>query len=354
MLRRLAPSLHPFLTAAILLTLPIFPAGAQFKPLKPNPADAVGEKPPSHADSRDAVITDSGAVISMDVEVVNVFASVRDRSGRYVNTLSKDDFELKEDGKPQEIKYFAAESNLPLTLGIIFDVSVSQENLIDEEKRSAKAFIRSVVGDKDLAFVISFGPDSRLEQDLTASKSLLEKAIDRLEIRGGVYSPVTPGTIPTGTPRGTVLYDAVYVAAKEMLRNPVGRKAIILLTDGVDQGSKVKIEDALREAQLSDVVIFSIFHFDPLFQAFMRGTADYDLGKMSKETGGTLFKPKRNQPLSEFFDEIQAQLRNQYSLGYTPNNPKQGNDYHKIDLAVNQKGLKVQTRKGYYSHKAAD
>lgn len=329
------------------------PAGAQFKPLKPGPAETANGTPPP-AGTRDAVITDSGAVISMDVEVVNVFASVRDKNGRYVNTLTKDDFALKEDGALQQIKYFAAESDLPLTLGIIFDVSVSQENLIDEEKRSAKAFIHSVIGDKDLAFVISFGPDSRLEQDLTSSKSLLEKAIDRLEVRGGVYSPVTPGTIPSGTPRGTVLYDSVYVASKEMLRNPVGRKAIILLTDGVDQGSKVKMDEALREAQLSDVVIYSIFHFDPMFQAFMRGTADYDLGKMTKETGGMLFKPKRKQPLSVFFDEIQAQLRNQYSLGYTPVNQKTGSDYHKIDLAVNSKGLKVLTRKGYYSHKDVD
>lgn len=342
------------LSAAVILSLFASLTMAQFKPLKPDPAESANGKAPPKAGGPDAVITDSGAIISMDVEVVNVFASVRDKNGRFINNLTKDDFVLKEDGTQQEIKYFASESNLPLTLGIIFDVSVSQENLIEEEKRSAKAFINSVVGDKDLAFVISFGPDSRLEQDLTSSKSLLSKSIDRLEVRGGVYAPVTPGTIPSGTPRGTVLYDSVYVASKDMLRTPVGRKAIILLTDGVDQGSKVQIEEALREAQLSDVVIYSIFHFDPTFQAFMRGTADYDLGKMAKETGGTLFKPKRNQGLSTFFDEIQEQLRNQYSIGYTPNNPKGDRDYHKIDLETKPKGLKVQTRKGYYSAKSAN
>lgn len=110
----------------------------------------------------------------------------------------------------------------------------------------------------------------------------------------------------------------------------------------------------MREAQLSDVVIYSIFHFDPSFQPFMRGTADYDLGKMSKETGGTLFKPKRNQPLSVFFDEIQEQLRNQYSIGYTPTNQKADRSYHKIDLEAKPNGLKVQTRKGYYSEKSAN
>ncbi|MCC6265488.1 MAG: VWA domain-containing protein [Bryobacterales bacterium] len=340
--------------AAVILSLSAPLAFAQFKPLKPNPVETAKGKVPPPADSPGAVITDSGAIISMDVEVVNVFASVRDKQGRFINNLTKDDFVLKEDGALQEIKYFASESNLPLTLGIIFDVSVSQENLIEEEKRSAKAFIESVVGEKDLAFVISFGPDSRLEQDLTSSKSLLSKAIDKMEVRGGVYSPVTPGTNPNGTPRGTVLYDSVYVAARDMLRNTVGRKAIILLTDGVDQGSKVEIEEALREAQLSDVVIYSILHFDPTFQPFMRGTADYDLGKMSKETGGTLFKPKRNQPLTVFFDEIQQQLRNQYSIGYTPVNQKTDRSYHKIDLDVKPNGLKVQTRRGYYSEKSAN
>jgi VWFA-related protein len=341
--------------AALGLALAAPLAFSQFKPLKPNPAEVAKGKVPPPADGPDAVITDSGAVISLDVQVVNVFASVRDKSGRYINTLTKDDFVLKEDGKVQEIKYFASESNLPLTLGIIFDVSVSQENLIDEEKRSAKAFIDSVITEKDLAFVVSFGPDSRLEQDLTSSHKLLSRAIDRLEIRGGVYGPVTPGTNPTSTPRGTVLYDAVYVAARDMLRTPVGRKAIILLTDGLDQGSKVKIDEALREAQLSDVVVYSILHYDAGFHGpFGRGTADYDLGKMAKETGGTLFKPKRNQSLSSIFDEIQEQLRNQYSLGYTPTNSATDGSYRKIDLDVKPKGLKVQTRNGYYAVKKDD
>lgn len=340
------------LFAAFCLALFATAAFAQFKPLNPSPAEVAKGKVPPPADGPDAVITDSGAVISLDVQVVNVFASVRDKKGRYINTLAKDDFILKEDGKAQDIKYFTSESNLPLTLGIIFDVSVSQENLLDEEKRSAKAFVDSVITEKDLAFVISFGPDSRLEQDLTSSHRMLAKAIGDLEIRGGVYSPVTPGTNPTSTPRGTVLYDAVYVAAKDMLRTPVGRKAIILITDGLDQGSKVKIDEALREAQLSDVVVYSILHYDSSFHGpFGRGTADYDLGKMAKETGGTLFKPKRNESLHGIFGEIQEQLRNQYSIGYTPTNPATDGSYRKIDLNTKTKGLKVQTRNGYYAVK---
>lgn len=343
---------HFYWTVPLLLVVSAAIAAAQFKPLNPNPAEVARGKVPPPADSPDAVITDSGAVISLDVQVVNVFASVRDKNGRYISNLKKDDFELKEDGKEQQIKYFASESNLPLTLGIIFDVSVSQENLIDEEKRSAQAFVQSVIGEKDLAFVISFGPDVRLEQDLTSSKTRLARSIKDLEVRGAAYSPMTPGTIPSGTPRGTVLYDAVYLAAKDVLRPTVGRKALILITDGLDQGSRVDIDEALREAQLSDTVVFSILHYDSGFHGpFGRGTADYDLGKMAKETGGTLFKPKRNGGLNSIFDEIQDHLRNQYSIGYTPENSEQDGEYRKIELDAKQRGLKVQTRRGYYAVK---
>ncbi|MCW5962918.1 MAG: VWA domain-containing protein [Bryobacterales bacterium] len=324
-------------------------AYSQFKPLKPNPADRA--KPPA-SEAQDAIITDSGAIISMDVQVVNILASVRDRKGKFVSDLSKENFVLKEDGKPQEIRYFSAEANLPLTLGLIIDVSVSQENLIEEEKRSAQAFIEHVIDDNDLAFVITFGPDTRLEQDLTSSRRLLTKSLQNVQVRGAAYSPVTPGTNPNSVPRGTVLFDAVYLAANEILRPTVGRKALVLITDGIDQGSKVDINAALREAQLSDVVVYSILHYDMGFYGpFSLGTADYDLGKMARETGGTLFKPKRNQPLSEIFQAIQDELRNQYSIGYTPTNSNQDGSFRQIDLSTAQKGLKVQTRRGYYAVK---
>jgi len=338
-----------FLLVPVFLTLAQV-STAQFKPLKPNPADRAATLPP--AQSRDAIVSDSGAIISMDVQVVNILASVRDKKGRFIPNLTKEDFQIKESGKLQEIRYFSSESNLPLTLGLIIDVSVSQENLIEEEKRSAQAFIEQVIDENDLAFVISFGPDTRLEQDLTSSRRSLTKSLNNIQIRGASYSPVTPGTNPTSTPRGTVLFDAVYLAAKEMLRPAVGRKAIVLITDGIDQGSKVDINVALREAHLSDVVVYSILHYDMSFYGpFGLGTADYDLGKMAKETGGTLFKPKRNQPLSEIFGDIQNELRNQYSIGYTPTDSSQDGSFRQIELKTSQKGMKVQTRKGYYAVK---
>lgn len=337
------------LAAAILLGMAgIGVSSAQWKPLKPNPADRA--KQSESTGPAEAIITDSGAIISLDVQVVNLLASVRGKGGRYVRDLTKDDFVLKEDGKQQEIRYFSAESNLPLTLGVLVDVSVSQEGLIDEERRAAKAFIDEVIDDNDLAFVISFGPDVRLEQDLTSSRRLLARSLDGIRIRGASYSPVTPGTNPTSTPRGTVLFDAVYLAAKDMLRPVTGRKAIILITDGIDQGSKVDIKEALRAAHLSDVVVYSILHYDMGFYGpFSQGTADYDLGKMATETGGTLFKPKRNQPLSQIFQAIQDELRNQYSIGYTPTNPEQDGRFRSINLSTKQRGLRVQARKGYYA-----
>jgi VWFA-related protein len=325
-------------------------AQAQFRPLKPNPADRANRPPTNPEEVSEAIVTDSGAIISMDVRVVNVLASVRDRKGRYIRDLKREDFGLREDKQPQEIRYFSADAELPLTVGIIIDVSVSQDALLEEEKRSARAFIDHMIREQDLAFVISFGPDTRLEQDLTSSKSRLAKALGDLHIRGGSYSPVTPGTNPNSTPRGTVMFDAVYLAAKEVLRPAVGRKAIILITDGIDQGSKVEIEEALREAHVSDVVIYSILHYDMGFYGpFGLGTADYDLGKLCKDTGGTLFKPKRGQSLSEIFDEIEEELRNQYSIGYTPANLEQDGSFREIDLRVKKRGLRVQTRKGYYA-----
>jgi len=342
-----------FLIAASLLMLAgIGLAAPQWKPLKPNPADSAKTTPPAGPDGQEPIVTDSGAIISMDVQIVNVLASVRDKSGRFIPNLKKEDFIVKEDGKQQDIRYFTAESNLPLTLGLIIDVSVSQDALIDEERRSAQKFIEEVIDEKDLAFVISFGPDTRLEQDLTSSQRLLSKSLEKLQTRGAAYVPLNTGTNPNATPRGTVLYDAVYLAAKDMLRPVTGRKAIILITDGLDQGSKVDIKEALREAHLSDVVVYSILHYDASFHGpFGRGTADYDLGKMAKETGGTLFKPKRGQPLSEIFQAIQDELRNQYSIGYTPTNPAHDNTFREINVSTTAKGTKVQTRRGYYASK---
>lgn len=289
-------------------------------------------------------------VIKVEVDVVNVYFTVRDAKGRLISDLGKDDFEIYEDGKRQQIRYFSRESDLPLTLGLLVDVSRSQERLIESEKRAAEQFFARVLRKQDLAFLISFGPDVQLEQDLTGSQRLLRAALERLRVRSdptGLY----PGPVPTVTrPRGTVLFDAVYLAAREKLAREVGRKAMVLITDGVDMGSRVKLADAVEAAQKADAIIYSIYFFDPgAYRGFWVGPGDRDLKAMSEETGGRLFRVSRKKTLEEIFDEIQQELRSQYSLGYTPANPARDGGFRRIEIRARGKDLRVQARKGYYA-----
>ncbi|MCS7314486.1 MAG: VWA domain-containing protein [Bryobacterales bacterium] len=288
--------------------------------------------------------------IRVDVDVVNVYCTVRDSKGRLVSELAKEDFELYEDGKRQQIRYFSRESNLPLTLGLLVDVSRSQERLIEAEKRAAEQFFARVLRRQDLAFLISFGPDVQLEQDLTNSQRLLRAALERLRVRAdptGLY----PGPVPTvAKPRGTVLFDAVYLAAQEKLAREVGRKALVLVTDGVDMGSRVKLADAIEAAHKADAIIYSVHFFDPgAYRGFWVSPGDRELKTMSEETGGRLFRVSRSRTLEAIFDEIEQELRSQYSLGYTPSNPARDGKFRRIEIRTRNKDLRVQARKGYYA-----
>ena len=201
--------------------------------------------------------------IKVDVDMVNILTSVRDKRGALIPNLQKEDFTILEDGKPQTIKYFTKETDLPLTIGLLVDVSGSQRNLIDIERSAASQFFREVLRKKDLAFLISFGEEAELLQDYTGSPRLLTDGLGQLRPSSGV-SGIHPGPVPTiGGPRGTVLYDAVYLAANEKLKGEVGRKVIVLITDGVDQGSRLSRNQAIEAAQKSDAVIYSIDYSDP-------------------------------------------------------------------------------------------
>ena len=205
------------------------------------------------------------APIRVDVDVVNILASVRDKRGALVANLEKQDFTVLEDGKPQTIKYFTRETDLPLTIGLLVDVSRSQENLIGIERSAASQFFAQVLRKKDVAFLISFGEESELLQDYTQSVRLLSEGLNQLRVSSGVGG-LHPGPVPTiGQPRGTVLYDAVYVAATEKLKAEVGRKVIVVITDGVDEGSKLPIDEAIAAAQKADAVIYSIDYSDAGF-----------------------------------------------------------------------------------------
>ena len=290
------------------------------------------------------------------VDVVSVFCTVRTKQGGLVGTLTKDDFQVSEDGKPQEVKYFARETELPLTIGLLVDVSRSQERLIEEEKQAAIQFFNQVLQKKDLAFLISFGSEAELLQDYTSSARLLRHGLDGLKLNAPPPR-VTEGPVPTAyTPRGTILFDAVYLAAHDQLRGQVGRKVIVLITDGNDEGSRLKIDAAMRAAQLADTIIYGIEYYDSGFYGggFSLGGSGGGsiLKRMSEETGGRAFRVSHRHPLSEAFEEIQKDMRTQYAIGYLPTNGKKDGTFRRLEIKTKDKDQKVQARKGYYATEA--
>ncbi|MBZ5566650.1 MAG: VWA domain-containing protein [Acidobacteriia bacterium] len=315
---------------------------------------------------------------SSNVKVVNVPATVRTKKGEIVRDLTKDDFTVSEDGRPQTIKYFAKESDLPLSIGLLVDTSLSQRRLIDQERSASFSFLRQMLReDKDRAFVIHFEGEVELLQDLTSSRQKLESALNALETpqqvrRGGGGG--WPGSGRRGAAHGTggtALYDAVFLASDEVIRKQEGRKALIILSDGVDNASRVSLERAIESAQRADTMVYSILFADeegygggwgrigggmgrrgggyPRYPQPQSSTADGKkvLERISRETGAHLFEVSKKLPINEIYARIQEELRNQYSLGYTPDRIEGG--YHKIHLATKQKDLIVQARDGYYA-----
>jgi VWFA-related protein len=332
---------------AFIATLPAFPQAAQ-----------PGQKP-----DQDAAAASQEPTIRVDVDLVNIFFTVKTKKGgQLIPNLTKDDFNVAEDGKPQTIQRFSRESDLPLTLGLLIDISASQERLIDIERQAASQFFSSVIRSKDEAFLISFGKSTDLLQDYTSSPKLLSSALRDLrgDGQGAVYTggPI-PNTGPVGgsvgTPKGTLLFDAVYLASNEKLKSEVGRKALILITDGEDQGSTYRVRDAVEAAQRSDAIIYSIYYVDRGFYshgAFMMGSGgEGDLQKMSEETGGHVFKVDSKHTLNDIFKAIQDEMRNQYSIGYASTNPNRDGTFRHIQVKVNNSDNRVQARNGYYATK---
>lgn len=293
--------------------------------------------------------------IKVEVNIVNVLASVRDKRGGLIGNLDKDEFAIFEDGKQQEIKYFTRETDIPMTIGLLIDVSASQENLIGIEQQAADAFFSQVLRSKDLAFLISFGADADLLQDYTSSPKLLRAGLKDLKVNSSVGG-LHPGPVPTVyQPRGTILYDAVYLAAHDQMKGQVGRKALVLITDGDDQGSRYKIQDAIMAAQKADAIVYSIYYYDRGF--YMRyggglsfgGGGEGYLKRMSDETGGAVFKVDRKHTLNDVFKDIQDAMRSQYAIGYIPANPNKDGTFRHIEIKLKNNEYKVQARKGYYA-----
>ena len=297
-------------------------------------------------------------VIRVNVELVNILFTVKaKKGGQLISNLEKGSFKVYEDGKPQTIQRFSRETDLPLTLGLLIDISASQERLIDIERQAASQFFSSVIRKKDEAFLISFGKSTDLLQDYTNSPRQLSAALR--DLQGDGQMPMGPGPIPntgpiptSGSAKGTLLFDAVYLAANEKLKSEVGRKAMILITDGGDQGSTYKVRDAIEAAQRADVIIYSIYYVDRGFYysaGMFSSGGEGDLRKMSEETGGHVFTVSNKHPLSEIFNQIQEELRNQYSIGYESTNTKRDNTFRRIEIKTDNKDYHVQARNGYYA-----
>jgi len=352
---------------------------------------------------------DAVSTIAVDVRVVTLPVTVRDKHGKIVKDLTKDDFTLQEDGRPQTVKYFSQETNLPLTLGLLVDTSRSQTNVLDAERNASRSFLdQMLVQPKDKAFLIHFDHEVELLQDLTASHDKLQAALDLLKTpsdRDRSNDPNDPSNSPSRSDSdshhggGTQLYDAIFLASNELMKKQQGRKALIILTDGVDRGSKTYLSSAIESAQRADTVIYSVYFADSHREEGQRpggmgrgggnpggggggwpgggggwpGGGGYPgggggngrggqrpsasqrtdgkkiLAQISKETGGRFFEVNKKETVGQIYDSIVEELRTQYSMGYTPDKDSSTSGYHHIVLTAKGKDLTVQTREGYYA-----
>jgi VWFA-related protein len=345
---------------------------------------------------------ESATTIAVDVKVVTLPVTVRDKHEKIVRDLTKDDFTLQEDGRAQTIKYFSQDTNLPLTLGLLVDTSRSQTNVLEAERNASRSFLdQMVVQPKDKAFLIHFDHEVELLQDLTSSREKLEAALELLKTpsdRDKSNDPNDPSNSPSGSDShhggGTQLYDAVFLASNEIMKKQQGRKALIILSDGVDRGSKTYLEGAIESAQRADTVIYSIYFADSHRddnQGQRRGGgwpggggggggwpgggggwpggggggggrrgggqrpseshADGKkiLQRISKETGGRFFEVTKKETVGDIYSSIVEELRTQYIMGYTPDKDSTASGYHHVQLTVKKKDLTVQTRDGYYA-----
>lgn len=352
---------------AALAGVPVVPATAQFRR-----TEAATPRVDAQGD----------ASFRVDVDVVNVLATVRDRRGAIVKTLQREDFLLFDDGAERDIVYFAQQTDTPLTIGILFDTSQSQRAVLEAQREAALQFLDRVLRpEQDQAFVIRFDADVELVQDLTASRELLANAIRSLrspdlgapqrgpqpinfQVRIGIpgtrrripvpggRTPQPPGggtgrRVPSGA--GTMLYDAVYLAAREVLEGQPGRKAILLISDGNDYTSKVSRDDAVEATQRADAQICSILYYQETRVSAgrirMRGVNT--LRHLSANTGGSMYEVSEKKSIDAVFLEVEEELRNQYSLGFHPP-PAAAPGFRPLELRVRDNNLRVQARQGYY------
>jgi VWFA-related protein len=330
--------------------------------------------------------------LSVDARLVTLPVTVRDKKGKIVSGLTKADFSLTEDGRPQTIKNFAVDTNLPLTLGLLVDTSGSMRDSLDKERTASKSFLDSMLTKSaDRAFLLHFDREVELLQDLTASKDKLERSLGEL----GPTQADPDSSTSNARRSGTTLYDAIYLGADDLMRKQQGRKAMIVLSDGEDRGSKETLSTAIEAAQRAETVVYTIYfkgeeHTSSPFNqgsgrrggmgggypgggypggGYPGGGGGYPRGgggqqpsqeshvdgkkimaQIAGETGGFFFEAKKTENLDAIYASIAEELRTQYILSYTPD--KQSADqsgFHKVQLTTTKKDVFIQTRPGYYS-----
>jgi VWFA-related protein len=286
--------------------------------------------------------------IKSQVTLVNLFATVRDKNRRIVTGLKQDDFKIAEDNQDQKIAFFSQEVALPITMALLLDTSGSEQDNLGAIQEAGSSFLRRILRKGDEALVMSFDSDVDLLSDFTDDRAQLDRAVhrSRINIPSGGSIGGNPGPVGSRQITGTALYDAIYLACSEKLTSEAGRKAIVIVTDAQDEGSKVRLEEAIEAAQRTDTVIHILLVADPRYGA-NSGVAD----KLSKETGGRMISVRSEKKLMEAFDEISEELRNQYTLGYYPSNSARDGKFRKIKVETVNHDLKVLARRGYYAPK---
>ncbi len=285
-------------------------------------------------------------VFSTDVKVVNVLATVRDKRGELVGSLNQDDFLVFEDGRPQTIRYFARESNLPLTLGLLVDTSGSQRRVLDAERGACLRFFDQVVRErKDQVFILQFDTVVQVRQALTSSVGKLDDALAYVDSE-------TMNQVRARNGGGTLLYDAVIQASEEIMQKQTGRKAVIVLSDGVDIGSGGTLKESVDAAQRADTLVYSILYSDSgAYGLFGGPDGKRVLQELSKETGGSFFEVSKKQPVDKVFQILEEELRTQYSIGYTSDKPVTVSEFRSLELRAKQKNLVVQARREYWAQR---
>ena len=284
-----------------------------------------------------------GPTFSTDVKVVNIFATVRDKNGRIVRDLNKTDFIVFEDKRPQAIRYFSRESDLPLTVGLLVDTSLSQGRVLENERGASYRFLDQVLSrQQDRAVIVQFDQAVVIRQGLTNSHKDLLDTLSLLD---------TPTEQQAAYGSGTLLYDAVRTASIQTMRHQKGRKAFVVLTDGVDEGSAISLEDAIESAQRAGTFVYCILFSDASYYGsrMVGPSGKRVLERLSGATGGAFFEVSKSRSVENIFSSIEEDLRSEYSVGFVSDRPVIHSGFRQIRVDVKPKGLRVQATDRYYA-----